>query len=160
MGSSEADPQHAIRSRWTTTDWLAYAALVALATGVGLYAMNLRARVTSLETGSKASTASGDRRSRDREYRRAAFETQSAMAILAATDLMRVNLQGPPAAPQAAGRALWSRQSGMVFAATNLPPLPADKTYQVWWSPRRTGERWPRRTRRDRSQRGYLPHAG
>ena len=55
-----------------------------------------------------------------------------AMTILAATDLMRVDLQGAPAAPQAAGRALWSRQSGMVFAATNLPPVPADKTYQVW----------------------------
>jgi anti-sigma-K factor RskA len=27
---------------------------------------------------------------------------------------------------------LWSRQSGMVFAATNLPPLPAGKIYQVW----------------------------
>jgi anti-sigma-K factor RskA len=61
-----------------------------------------------------------------------AFETQSAMAVLAASDLTRVDLQGAPAAPQAAGRALWSRQSGMVFAANNLPPLPAGKIYQVW----------------------------
>jgi anti-sigma-K factor RskA len=66
------------------------------------------------------------------DARRVAFETQSAMAVLAAADLTRVDLQGAPAAPQAAGRALWSRQSGMVFAANNLPPLPAGKIYQVW----------------------------
>ena len=66
------------------------------------------------------------------DTRQAAFETQSAMAVLAAADLTRVDLQGAPAAPHAAGRALWSRQSGMVFAANNLPPLPAGKIYQVW----------------------------
>ena len=54
------------------------------------------------------------------------------MAVLAATDLQRIDLQGAPAAPQAAGRALWSRQSGMVFAASNLPPLPGGRIYQVW----------------------------
>ena len=64
--------------------------------------------------------------------RQAAFETQSAMAVLAAADLTRVDLQGAPAAPQAVGRALWSRQSGMLFAANNLPALPAGKIYQVW----------------------------
>ena len=54
-------------------------------------------------------------------------------AVLYAMNLRaRVDLQGAPAAPQAVGRALWSRQSGMVFAATNLPPLPAGKIYQVW----------------------------
>ena len=61
-----------------------------------------------------------------------AFEMQSAMAVLAAADLVRVDLQGAPAAPQAAGRALWSRQSGLVFAASNLPALPAGRIYQIW----------------------------
>jgi anti-sigma-K factor RskA len=120
-------------SRWRMGDWLAYAACVAIATAAVLYAMNLRTRVESLEARlevAQTRLAAADRAMVD--ARRVAFETQSAMAVLAASDLTRVDLQGAPAAPQAAGRALWSRQSGMVFAANNLPPLPAGKIYQVW----------------------------
>jgi anti-sigma-K factor RskA len=122
-----------VRSRWGATDWLAYAACVAVATAAGFYAMSLRSRVESLEARlevAQTRLAAADRAMVD--ARRVAFETQSAMAVLAAADLTRVDLQGAPAAPQAAGRALWSRQSGMVFAANNLPPLPAGKIYQVW----------------------------
>jgi hypothetical protein len=114
-------------------DWVAYAACVAVATIAGLYAMNLRTRVENLEARlevAQTRLAAADRAMVD--ARRVAFETQSAMAVLAASDLTRVDLQGAPAAPQAVGRALWSRQSGMVFAANNLPPLPAGKIYQVW----------------------------
>jgi hypothetical protein len=121
------------RATWVRGNWLAYAACVALATAAGLYAMNLRARVESLEARLEVAQqrlAAADRAMVD--ARRVAFETQSAMAVLAASDLTRVDLQGSPAAPQAAGRALWSRQSGMVFAANNLPPLPAGTIYQVW----------------------------
>jgi anti-sigma-K factor RskA len=120
-------------ARWAVGNWLAYAACVALATAAGLYAMNLRSRVASLEA--RLEVAQLRLTAADRavvDARRIAFETQSAMAVLAASDLTRVELQGAPAAPQAAGRALWSRQSGMVFAANNLPPLPAGKIYQVW----------------------------
>ena len=134
VGAREAThPKTAERSRWVMGNWLAYAACVALATIIGMYAMNLRARVESLEARLEAAQsrlAAADRAMVD--ARRVAFETQSAMAVLAAADLTRVDLQGAPAAPQAAGRALWSRQSGMVFAATNLPPLPAKRIYQVW----------------------------
>ena len=126
-----AEPK--IPARWAIGNWLAYAACVAVATAAVLYAMNLRARVENLEARlevAQSRLAAADRAMVD--MRRAAFETQSAMAVLAAADLVRVDLQGAPAAPQAIGRALWSRQSGMVFTANNLPPLPAGKTYQVW----------------------------
>jgi anti-sigma-K factor RskA len=119
--------------RWVMRDWLAYAACVAIATAAGLYAMNLRARLDDLEVRlgmAQTRLAAADRAMVD--ARRVAFETQSAMAVLAAADLTRVDLQGAPAAPQAAGRALWSRQSGMVFAANNLPPLETGRIYQVW----------------------------
>jgi anti-sigma-K factor RskA len=122
-----------LQARWRMSDWLAYAACVAIATAAGLYAMNLRARVENLEARLEVAQirlAAADRAMVD--ARRVAFETQSAMAVLAAADLTRVDLQGAPAAPQAVGRALWSRQSGMVFAANNLPPLEAGKIYQVW----------------------------
>ena len=121
------------RSRSVMVQWLAYAACVAVATAAVLYAMNLRTRVENLEARlevAQTRLAAADRAMVD--ARRVAFETQSAMAVLAAADLTRVDLMGAPAAPQASGRALWSRQSGMVFAASNLPPLEAGKIYQVW----------------------------
>jgi anti-sigma-K factor RskA len=126
-------PASTVVPRSVMGNWLAYAACVALATAAGLYAMNLRTRVESLEARlevAQSRLAVADRAMVD--ARRVAFETQSAMAVLAAADLTRVDLQGAPAAPQAVGRALWSRQSGMVFAANNLPPLPAGRIYQVW----------------------------
>jgi anti-sigma-K factor RskA len=130
-GARASEPT--VRTRWGLSDWLAYAACVAVATAAGFYAMNLRARVDNLEARleiAQTRLAAADRATVD--ARRVAFEMQSAMAVLAAADLTRVDLQGAPAAQQAAGRALWSRQSGMVFAATNLPPLEAGKIYQVW----------------------------
>jgi anti-sigma-K factor RskA len=125
--------RNAASSSWSAGNWLAYAACVALATAMGLYAMNLRARVASLEARLEQTSSrllAADRAMADAQ--RVAFEAQSATAVLAAPDVVRVDLQGAPAAPQAAGRALWSRQTGMVFAATNLPPLPAGRIYQVW----------------------------
>jgi anti-sigma-K factor RskA len=46
--------------------------------------------------------------------------------------VVRIDLGGQPSAPQASGRALWSRGRGMVFTAAALPPLPAGQVYQVW----------------------------
>jgi len=85
--------------------WLPIAALLVLAVGAGAYALRLQARLD------KATTA---------------------MAVLAAPDLARIDLAGQPVAPAASARALWSRQRGMVFTASNLPQLPAGRVYQVW----------------------------
>jgi len=52
--------------------------------------------------------------------------------VLAAPDLVRIELAGQSAAASARARALWSRNRGMVFAATNLPVAPAGRVYQVW----------------------------
>lgn len=53
-------------------------------------------------------------------------------AVLAASDLSRVELAGQPPAPGAVGRVFWSPTHGLVFAATNLPPLPPGRVYQLW----------------------------
>jgi hypothetical protein len=75
--------------------------------------VSLRARVTDLQARLERSPSVAD--------------------VLAAPDLARIDLAGQPAtAPSARARALWSRQRGMVFTATNLPPLPAGRVYQVW----------------------------
>jgi hypothetical protein len=66
------------------------------------------------------------------EARRVVFQTQDALDVLVAPDLARIDLAGQATAPSARARALWSRQRGMVFAASNLPQLPPGRTYQVW----------------------------
>ncbi len=43
-----------------------------------------------------------------------------------------VALAGQPAAPQARARMWWHRRSGGLLVASNLPPVPAGKTYQLW----------------------------
>ena len=45
------------------------------------------------------------------------------MGVLAAPDLVRIDLMGQAVAPQASARALWSRARGMVFTSSNLPAL-------------------------------------
>jgi anti-sigma-K factor RskA len=55
------------------------------------------------------------------------------MAVLTAPDLTQVDLQGQqPVAPQASGRAFYSRTRGLVFTASDLPPLRTGRTYQLW----------------------------
>jgi anti-sigma-K factor RskA len=85
--------------------WLPLAAMLALTVGIGIYAARLQDRVAEL---------------------------QSAMGVLAAPDLVSIDLAGQAPAPQASARALWSRARGMVFTVSNLPPLPAGRVYQVW----------------------------
>ena len=51
---------------------------------------------------------------------------------MTAPDVARVDLAGQPDAPTAAARAFWSRSRGLVMMATNLPPPPAGRTYQLW----------------------------
>jgi anti-sigma-K factor RskA len=61
----------------------------------------------------------------------AATATQT-RTVLAAADLSRVDLAGQNPAPRAVGRVFWSPTQGLVFTATNLPPLPPGQVYQLW----------------------------
>jgi anti-sigma-K factor RskA len=125
---------HPARLSWTDARvWLPIAAAFVIAAGSALYALQLRVRVVELETRLDVTTrqiAAAQLRVADAQ--RVALEAQSAMAVLAAPDLARIELKGQAAAPQATARALWSRQRGMVFTVSNLPAAPAGKVYQVW----------------------------
>ena len=55
------------------------------------------------------------------------------LSVLSAPDVVRVDLQGQPAAPAASGRVHWSRSRGATFTAANLPPLDAGRVYQLWF---------------------------
>jgi anti-sigma-K factor RskA len=113
--------------------WLAAAASLAVAVGLGAYSAQLRDRVSELQVRLREATA----RALDGE-RQLAAERQGAnyarlrLAVLVAPDVARINLAGQPVAPNASARAFWSRSRGLVFTASNLPALPAGRTYQLW----------------------------
>jgi len=114
-------------------NWLPLAASMLLAAVLGAYAWALQGRIANLEARvddaeRRASAAEGE----TLQARRAADTAQSAMAVLAAPDLVRIDLAGQAVAPQATARALWSRDRGMVFNTANLPPAPQGRVYQVW----------------------------
>jgi hypothetical protein len=114
--------------------WLATAASLALATGLTIYSAQLRNRIASLETELRDTRARADAAQVQMvDAQRTASGAQTAVAILTAPDVARVDLAGQqPVSPTASARAFWSRSRGMVFNASNLPQLPAGRTYQLW----------------------------
>jgi anti-sigma-K factor RskA len=95
----------AARTSARPVPWLLAAASLVLALGLGIYSLQLR---------------------------RLAAEAGTVVVVLAASDLVRVDLAGQVVAPQASARAFWSQTRGLVFTGSNLPPLPSGRTYQLW----------------------------
>jgi Anti-sigma-K factor rskA, C-terminal len=113
--------------------WLAMAAALVLAAFLGWDGVRLRGRIAELTTElAQARAAVAATESRMAMLQRSADRNQSALAVLTAPDVARIDLAGQPDAPQASGRAYWSRARGMVFSAAALPPPPSGRTYQVW----------------------------
>jgi anti-sigma-K factor RskA len=112
--------------------WLAAAASLVAALGVGAWAWQLQNRLRELDA--RLAAAQEEVVTLQRTLGAAQGETKLLRAqatVLAAPDVLRVDLAGQPAAPAATARAWWSRQRGMVFTAAALPPLPANRSYQV-----------------------------
>lgn len=128
-----AAPRRGFASSTKATAWLPLAATVALAIGLGAYAVALRARVASLEVRlAEATSRMLVADAAAATARRVALQTSSVVDVLTSPDLARIDLAGQPSSPSARGRALWSRQRGMVFTASDLPPLAEGRVYQVW----------------------------
>ncbi|NUR53011.1 MAG: anti-sigma factor [Acidobacteria bacterium] len=131
--SPAVSPSSVSRQPASLRTWLPLAAMLLIAIGAAAYAMRLQGRVATLERA--LTRTSGEARAAQQatlDARRIADQARSAMAILAAPDLARIDLAAQPGAPAASARALWSRQRGMVFTAANLPPAGPGRTYQVW----------------------------
>lgn len=120
-------------SQRSLAPWLAAAASVVLAVGLAAYASQLRGRVSTLEAAlSEASQRATVSERLVADARRDAGEARTTLAVLVAPDLARIDLQGQAVAPRASARAFWSRSRGLVFAASNLPPLQPGRVYQLW----------------------------
>jgi len=132
IASSASAPPRRSAGAWAP--WLAAAAMLVLATGTAFYAAELRARILTLEGQLRVAldrVADGERRVA--VALRNAADAEAPLAVLWAPDVRRIDLAGQPAASRASGRAFWSPTRGVVLTAANLPPLPAGRTYQLWF---------------------------
>jgi anti-sigma-K factor RskA len=132
------EPTTAVKPLTVTTSrsvlpWLAAAASLVLAAALGVYASQLRGRVQTLEQELREAilqVQAGERQTA--QARLVATNAQRQLSVIAAPDVAQVALKGQAVAPQASARALWSRSRGLLLSASNLPALPAGRTYQLW----------------------------
>jgi len=133
LRSVGASPTAPTRSTARLPSWLATAALLVIAAGLSVYSLQLRSRISTLEGELRDAILRADASNTQlADVRRTVSEAQSSIAVLTAPDMARVELAGQTVAPQASGRVFWSRSRGLVFTASNLPALPAMRTYQLW----------------------------
>jgi len=115
--------------------WLAAAASIA-AVALGLYNMTLRQRIRDLEGRLRDASAQLAASQGNLQIATAALTRANQFAaVLQAPDVRQIPLAGQKAAPTAAGRAFWSPSRGLVFTASNLPPVSPGRQYQLWVIP-------------------------
>ena len=123
-GTSEGRP--------TNWGWLAAAASVVLAVGLGVYVWQLRDRLTEVERRLDEATArAAASETRVAELQQASLNVRTTALVIGAPDLLRVDLAGQGGSA-AKARAFWSRAHGLVFTAVDLPAPPPGKVYQLW----------------------------
>ena len=133
VGGRRADAPVVVRKSSALPGWLAAAAALVLASGLGLWALQLRTSLDDMNARVERAEAEVVRIQRTLgEAQEQTKVLQANNAVLFAPDTLRVDLAGQPVAPGATARAFMSRQTGLVFTANALPALPADKAYQLW----------------------------
>jgi anti-sigma-K factor RskA len=111
------------RGWWTLLPWVAAAALAAGLVVLWLQNSDLQRRIAGLQNESAQQGA---------ELRRA----REVVSTLTATDAMRVTLVAAKTPPQPQGKAIYVRdRSSLIFLASNLQALPAQKAYELWLIP-------------------------
>jgi len=109
---------------WSALGWITAAALIALVAVLWNQNSRLRSNAVKLTTFAEQQKLLADKNSRIAD-------------ILNASDAQRVtvlpvNYKSPP--PE--GKTIYSRQrGGLIFMASNLNPLPAQKAYELWLIP-------------------------
>lgn len=128
MSARQAAPASAF-----SIGWLSAAALLVVSIGLGGYSWSLRAQIGSLRLDLRDALTRLDRSEQQMAVAtRSVAAAEARMAVLTAPDMLQVNLQGQPVSPRASGRAFMSRARGLVFTASDLPPVPAGRVYQLW----------------------------
>jgi anti-sigma-K factor RskA len=111
------------RGWWSLVPWAAAAALAVGLIAVWLQNSDLRQQIAGLQSDSVQQLA---------ELQRA----REVVSTLTATDAMRVTLVAAKTPPQPQGKAIYVRdRSSLIFLASNLQALPAQKVYELWLIP-------------------------
>jgi anti-sigma-K factor RskA len=122
------------RSRALVAGWLAAAAAAVVAVAFWSQATSLQTRLADADT--RLADLSRRLDSSERRLQESTNETSAVrqrLAVLTAADAIELRLVGQPPARQSSARAFVSRTRGVLFAASNLPALPAGRTYQIWY---------------------------
>ncbi len=127
MGAVGREPRRAAtperRSWWMLVPWVAAAALAVGLVALWLQNSDLHRRIAGLQNQSAQQLA---------ELQRA----REVVSTLTATDAMRVTLVAAKTPPQPQGKAIYVRdRSSLIFLASNLQALPAEKAYELWLIP-------------------------
>lgn len=126
--------QRAPHSRAFWAGWIAAAAMLLVASGAGIYASNLKLQLEDVEL--RLVDAVMKLQASQMQVASASAEVTAVrtnLALLSAPDVQDLKLSGKAPAADATGRAFISRTRGLLFAASNLPQLPGDRTYQLWF---------------------------
>jgi anti-sigma-K factor RskA len=108
---------------WTFLPWLASAALLLLAGFFWQQSDRLSQQVARLQDQSAQQQAQLER-------------AREVVSTLTSTDAMRVTLVAAQTPPQPQGKAIYLKdRSSLIFLASNLPPLPPQKAYELWLIP-------------------------
>lgn len=111
------------RPWWLPVSWLAVAALALIVVVLSNQNAGLRREISSMQ----------------RDVAGQQLELQHAREVvstLTASDAMRVTLVAAKTPPQPQGKAIYVRdRSSLIFLASNMPAVPADKIYELWLIP-------------------------
>jgi len=111
------------RSWWALVPWFAAAAFVFLAAFFWRQSERLAQRVAALQTESLEQRAQLER-------------AREVVLTLTSTDALRVTLVAAQTPPQPQGKVIYVRdRSSLIFLASNMPALPAQKAYELWLIP-------------------------
>jgi anti-sigma-K factor RskA len=111
------------RRTWILVPWFAAAVLALVAFWFWHQSDDLAQRVARLQSESAEQQAQLER-------------AREIVETLTATNALRVTLVAAKAPPQPQGKAIYVRdRSSLIFLASNLPPLPPQKAYELWLIP-------------------------
>jgi anti-sigma-K factor RskA len=127
MDAVAREPRHATapsRRGWRTlVPWVAAGALAMGLLTVWLQKTDLQRQVAEFK---------GESAKQQAELQRA----REVVSTLTATDAIQVTLVAARTPPQPQGKAIYVRdRSSLIFLASNLQPLPAEKAYELWLIP-------------------------
>jgi len=131
LGGTRPVPTH--RRLWTPvwTPLWASICLVLVVAGLWLAIDNrkLSRRLAELEL------VHGQLEVSSRELKVATARAQAALNVLTAPETIQVDLSPAAARPVPHGKAFYNPAGGLLFYTTNLQPLPAGRTYELWLVP-------------------------